>query len=73
MSAPITVSHLLEECRRKDLQIKDLTEALQFYANKENYVQHPVGYELASDVDLDGGFKARAVLTSPAPFFPSNY
>jgi len=43
------------------MSIEDLTEALRFYANPENYQEYHFG-EIPHDVTLDGGDRARKAL-----------
>ena len=58
----------LSKLRKKELQLDIAKEALQFYANEDNYISRPVGYSLMTNVEMDAGLKARAALEPTQEF-----
>jgi len=47
----------------KQLKIQEeMIEALKFYAEPENYIGAPAGYELVSEAEADAGARAREIL-----------
>lgn len=46
-------------------RVKELENALKFYADKGNHLGAPMGYELTTAIEMDSGLKARKVLDDP--------
>jgi len=50
------------ENARLQSRIEELERALKFYADPKSYKEVPVGYQLMSAVECDGGCQARTAL-----------
>ena len=60
--APEYITYLLAEIERKDAEIERKDEALEFYAEEGNYLEHIIGWGPTIPAVQDGGKRARAAL-----------